>query len=72
MENKKLSWKEIQKQYDQEWVLLDDCEWPEEEIDPRAGIVRFHAKTRNEFEVTVIPVTGIGSCHSVASRIFPH
>ena len=47
---KKLTWEEIEKQYDQEWVLLDQCEWLEEEIDPRSGIVRFHAKDRSEFD----------------------
>jgi hypothetical protein len=47
---KKLTWEEIKKQYNQEWVLLDQCEWLEEEIDPRSGIVRFHAKDRFEFD----------------------
>lgn len=47
---KKLTWQEIEKQYDKEWVLLDECEWLEDEIDPRSGLVRFHAKDRAEFD----------------------
>ena len=49
MENK-LNWEEIKKQYDQEWLLLEDYDWPDEEVDPRAGRVRFHAPTRTEFD----------------------
>lgn len=47
---KKLTWEEIKKQYDQEWVELIDYDWPDEEPDPRAGIVRVHAKTRSQFD----------------------
>lgn len=47
---KKLTWEEIKKLHDQEWVLLDDCDWPEEEIDPKSGIVKFHAKSRPKFD----------------------
>ena len=46
---KKLSWEEIKKLYDQEWVELIDYDWPDEYPDPKAGIVRVHAKTRDEF-----------------------
>ncbi len=46
----KLSWEEIKKQYDQEWVELIDYDWPEEEVYPRSGIVRVHAKTRRDFD----------------------
>ena len=48
--NEKLTWEEIKNRYDQEWILLDDFDWPEEEIDPHAGVVRFHAKDRTEFD----------------------
>ena len=47
---KKLTWEEIKRLYDQEWVELVDYDWPDEEIDPRAGVVRVHAKTREEFD----------------------
>lgn len=50
MENRKLTWEEIMKKYDQEWVELVDYDWPDEETDPRSGIVRVHAKTRDEFD----------------------
>lgn len=48
--SEKLSWEEIKKQYDQEWVLLDDYDWPDSAEYPQAGIVRFHAKQRSEFD----------------------
>jgi hypothetical protein len=47
---KKQTWEEIQKQYDGEWVLLDEYEWPESAEYPQAGIVRIHAKQRAEFD----------------------
>ena len=47
---KKLSWEEIKKQYDQEWVELIDYDWPDTEPYPRGGVVRVHAKTRKEFD----------------------
>jgi len=50
MENRKLTWEQIRSEYDQEWVLLDNCDWPEEGIDPSAGLVRFHSKDRAEFD----------------------
>ncbi len=47
---KKLTWGEIQRDYDQQWVLLDDYDWPEEEEFPTSGIVKIHAKERTEFD----------------------
>lgn len=47
---KKLSWEEIKKQYNQEWVELIDYDWSDEEAYPRAGIVRVHARSRKEFD----------------------
>jgi hypothetical protein len=46
----KLSWDEIKRKYDQQWVELVDYDWPDEGPDPKAGIVRVHAKTREEFD----------------------
>ncbi len=51
--DKKLSWEEIKQLYDQEWVELINYDWSEEEIDPRAGVVRIHAKNREEFDELV-------------------
>jgi hypothetical protein len=48
--SKKLSWNEIQKQYDGEWIELVDYDWDETEPDPEAGVVRVHSKNRKEFE----------------------
>ncbi len=50
MEKTKLTWEEIKRLYNEEWVELVDYDWPDEEPDPRAGIVRVHAKTREEFD----------------------
>lgn len=47
---KKLTWDEIKRLYPDEWVELVDYDWPEEEQDPRGGVVRVHAKTRQEFD----------------------
>ena len=46
----KLTWEEIKKLYNQEWVELIDYDWADEDPDPRAGVVRVHAKTREEFD----------------------
>ena len=46
----KLTWGEIKRQHAEEWVLLEDYDWPDEEVDPRAGRVKFHAATRSEFD----------------------
>lgn len=54
MENKKLTWEEIKKLYDQQWVELVDYEWDDSEIDPRAGVVRVHAKTRKKFDELIL------------------
>ena len=51
---RKLTRKEIQKQYDQEWVELVDYDWPDTEPFPRDGVVRVHAKSRREFDVLIL------------------
>ena len=50
---KKLTWEEIEKQYDREWVQLVDFDWPEEEAYPRAGVVAAHARKRREFDALI-------------------
>jgi hypothetical protein len=47
---KKLTWAEIKKLYDQEWVEIIDYEWPLSKAAPSAGVVRVHARTRKEFD----------------------
>ena len=46
---KKLTWQEIEKQYDREWVQLVDYDWPEGMPYPHAGTVRVHASDRKAF-----------------------
>ena len=50
MDGNRLSWDEITKSFDQEWVELVDYDWPENAAYPRAGVVRVHAKARREFD----------------------
>lgn len=46
----RLTWEEIKKQYDQEWVELVDYDWPDQDQYPRSGVVRVHAPTRSKFD----------------------
>lgn len=58
---KKLSWDEIRKEYDQEWVHLIDYDWDESDPYPKSGVVHLHAKTRKEFDklmITSDPIAG--------------
>jgi hypothetical protein len=48
MENK-LTWEEIKKQYNEQWVQLVDYDWPEGTPYPRSGIVRTHGQDKKEF-----------------------
>ena len=54
MENKKLTWEEISKTYNQEWVQLIHYDWLDEDALPSAGVVQAHAKTRREFDELII------------------
>ena len=51
-----ISWEDITKLYDREWVQLVDFDWPEEEALPRAGAVVVHAKTRREFDAMIAEI----------------
>lgn len=51
---KKLTWKEIERLYDREWVELVDYEWLDTEIHPRFGVVRVHSKSRKEFDELIL------------------
>ncbi len=48
--SEKLSWEEIKKRYDGEWVELVECTWEETKSHPTCGVVRVHATTRKEFD----------------------
>lgn len=50
MDGNKLTWDEIKKLYNEEWVELIDYDWPDTEPYPHSGIVRVHAKTRAAFD----------------------
>ena len=50
----RLSWEEIQKRYNQQWVQLVDYEWPEGEPRPLSGRVRIHAPERREFNKLIL------------------
>ena len=51
---KKLSWKEIEEQYHREWIQIVDYDWVDTEVYPRRGVVRTHAKSREEFDNLVM------------------
>ena len=46
----KLTWDQICKQYDKEWVHLIDYDWTDGEPWPKGGVVHLHAKTRKDFD----------------------
>ncbi len=57
----KLTWDEICKQYDKEWVHLIDYDWVDGEPYPKCGLVRIHAKTRKDFDKLILasePISG--------------
>lgn len=48
MENK-LTWQQIETQFNHQWVQLVDYDWPEGTPYPKSGVVRVHAPERKEF-----------------------
>ena len=44
-----MTWEEIEKEFDQEWIELIDYDWPEGDYNPRSGVVRTHSPKREEF-----------------------
>lgn len=50
---KKLSWNQIQTEYDGQWVHLIDYDWAEGTPYPVSGVVHIHAKTRKEFNALI-------------------
>ena len=69
--SKKLTWQEIEVQYDREWVELIDYDWPDEEANPKAGIVRVHAKTRKEFDELLLIDTPLNSACLYVGETLP-
>ncbi|MCC6220261.1 MAG: hypothetical protein IT291_03360 [Deltaproteobacteria bacterium] len=58
---KKLTWDEIRKEYDGQWVHLIDYDWEEGTPYPSAGVVHLHADTRKAFDQLMIsndPIPG--------------
>lgn len=58
---KKLTWDEIRKEYDGQWVHLIDYDWKEGTPYPSAGVVHLHASTRKEFDKLMLsndPIPG--------------
>ncbi len=60
-----LSWREIEKNYNQQWVQLVDYDWPDGEPKPKSGRVRLHAPTRKEFNKLVLEAAPVN-----AARIY--
>ena len=57
----KLTWDQICKQYDKEWVHLIDYDWTDGEPWPKSGVVHLHAKTRKDFDDLMMasdPISG--------------
>ena len=58
-EGKKLTWAEIESQYDGQWVLLDDFDWPDEAPDPYSGVVILHSPDRKEFDQKMLEMKAV-------------
>jgi hypothetical protein len=50
---KKLTWDQIRKDYDGQWVHLIDYDWEDGQPYPSAGVVNVHAKTRKDFNAAI-------------------
>jgi hypothetical protein len=61
MTEQRLSWEEISKQYNQQWVELVDYEWPEGSPFPQVGVVRVHEADRKKFHALVQKQSPSGS-----------
>lgn len=69
----KLSWQEIEKLYNREWVQLVDYDWPEEEPLPHSGVVTVHAKSRRKFDRLILKEKQKNSAIMfVGERKIPH
>ena len=53
-QNKKLSWTEIKRDYDQEWVLLDEFDWPTGQPYPSSGAIICHSADKRTFDKMAI------------------
>jgi hypothetical protein len=61
----RLTWDEIRRRYDGEWVELVDYVWDEGEPYPVEGMVRTHSPSRKEFNRLVLERPPAG-----AARLF--
>ena len=50
----KLSWQEIERRYERQWIQLVDYDWPNGQQFPSSGCVRLHANSREEFNRLVL------------------
>lgn len=58
---KKLTWEEIRKEYDGQWVHLIDYDWTDGQPYPSGGVVRIHARDRRDFDDQMLssePISG--------------
>jgi hypothetical protein len=69
--SEKLTWEEIKKKHDGEWVELVDFEWDETEPDPQAGVVRFHSKDKKEFHRLILDRPDCESAIVYVGDLFP-
>ena len=44
-----LSWDEIRRRHPDEWVALEEADWPDTEPHPRQGVVIAHHPVRKQF-----------------------
>ena len=65
----RLSWEEICKQYDQEWVHLVDYDWIDGEPYPNSGVVHLHAKARKEFNKLMLESEPISGARLFVGRV---
>jgi hypothetical protein len=47
---RRLTWNEISERYLYNWVALLDYDWPDKDLFPVAGVVRFHAYSKQELD----------------------
>jgi len=69
--SEKLSWLEIQKKYNEEWVELIDFEWDETQSDPQSGVVRVHSKDKREFHKLILDRPDCEAAIVYVGDIFP-
>jgi hypothetical protein len=69
--SEKLTWDEIKKKYDGEWVELVDFDWDETEADPQSGVVRVHSKDKKEFHQLILDRPDCEAAIVYVGDVFP-